>query len=247
MPKTATQAPNFEGEVIFTKKSTSTVEDPMDSNSGYDITFKEAGGAITVLTYGQGQFYSNGLNVIYLQPSFTTKSCLTNNPKDNQIIPILNGNINRVSVFGTQTKQDLSGSNSESSRYAFWHPKNFQQWINLFVNLGGIAVGIQLIEQGVMFIYKKLAQKFTPKPEREDTLKKVNQKLEDLRDQLQKIQDRLGSGEIPDQAGIEESIQEGRAALAAQTSFQEALVHEILFNQNNVLNEIERSKSFKFY
>lgn len=235
---TATQAPNFEGEVIFTKKSTSTIEDPMDPNSGYDITFKEAGGSITSLTYKQGQFYSNGPNVIYLQPSFTTKSRLTNNPKDNQIIPILNGNINGVSVFGTQTKQDLSGSNSESSWYAFWHPKNFQQWINLFVSLGGIAAGIQIIVQGVMSIYKKLAKKFTPKPEREDILKKVNQELEDLRDQLQKIQDRLGPGEIPDQAGIEESIQEGRAALAAQTSFQEALVQtEILSNQNNVLNE----------
>lgn len=31
----------------------------------------------------------------------------------------MNGNINGVSVFGTQTKQDLSGSNSELNWYAF--------------------------------------------------------------------------------------------------------------------------------
>lgn len=235
---TTAQAPTFVGELIFTKKSSSTITDPMDPNSGYDITFKEAGGPVTILTYGKGQFYSNGPSVVYLHPSFTTRSRLTNNPKDNQIIPILSGNINGVSVFGTQTKQDLSGSNSESSWYAFWHPRNFQQWINLFVSLSGIAAGIQIIVQGAVSIYKKLAQKFTPKPQREEILKKVNQELEDLRKQLQKIQDRLGPGKIPDQAEIEENIQESRTTLAAQTSFQEALVQtEILSNQNNVLSE----------
>lgn len=235
---TSAQPPKLVGKVVFTKKSSSEVIDPKDLNSGFEITYQDEEGKSSSLQYDQGRFYANSPSVVTLQPSFTTQSHFTNNPKDSKIIPILYGKVNGVSVLGTLTPQNVEGSVSESSWYAFWHPKSFQQWINLFVNLGGIAVGIQLLVQGVMAIYKKIEQKWGSHAVEESDLEKVRQELKALREQLQKTQDQVGETEIPDETEIGKSIKTGRVRLADQISFQEGLVQtDILTNQNNLLNE----------
>ncbi len=142
----------FEGTVVINTPD-STPANPDKALPDYSFTYTDAGNKQTKLYYTNGQFL-NDVNAhvpdICLQGIFQLKSELTKVDTDNIIIPVLIGTANTKSVLGYPDKlQQDSDGNFWTGIDAMFHPKTGQDYLNLFMTLTGVYMGLELILKGL--------------------------------------------------------------------------------------------------
>lgn len=194
------QGPNELGTVVFTKNaSTDQVMDPSDGNAGYSIYFVSSEGQQSKLYYDHGQFVSD-LNAdippICLQGTFAQKSMLSGD-KDNTLIPILVGSVNGQAVLGTNVQQVGKDGSDEGSWYAFWHPISFQGWVNLFLELIGVAFGIFCVFKVMAWAVIKLRQ-LTARVRRlagSDTAEPTPEQRADITNKISNVSEKIRTNE----------------------------------------------------
>lgn len=232
----ATAAPKSQGKLVLTRTNNS--PDPGDKTSGYTCEYQPDSGDSTRLTYQKGQFVSNPgseLNPIAIQPTFVLKSTLTNNTSDNVLIPMVVGTVNGVKVMGTTTEQT-----SESSWYAFWHPKTFRAWLNLILSLFGIAMAVEFVGKGLYSISKKIRGTKDPIEQLREEVKSLKEEMRaDSQARLNDVGDNSGAN-VPEGKNVQSAIDSARMENADS---QLNNLKDQLQTQNDRLKEIEKYKN----
>lgn len=216
------KAPDFVGSLHFTQEKLSSKL--IDPKKGYTILFKDDKDYTIPIKFEGGYFSAdNDSDVISLQPTFMTKSTLTSKSQDKEIIPTINGKVNGVSVIGITVKQDLEANpGTDKSWYAFWHPKNFQQWLSLFMSIIGIGFGVHIMIQLTSWIYKK-AKGFSSSIKK-PTSAEIESEGRLLKQGKQEIFNKLGGkGDILSET-FDTYVPEMREAIATQYRYQEILL-----------------------
>ena len=231
-----TTSPQSQGTLVLTRTNKS--PDPGDKTSGYTCKFQPDSGNSTQLTYQKGQFVSkpdSELSPIAIQPTFVLKSTLTNNTSDNVLIPMVAGTVNGVKVMGTTTEQ-----NSESSWYAFWHPKTFQATLSLMLSLFGIVMAVEFVGKGLYWLIKKIRGTKDPIDKLREDVKSLKEEMRaDSQNRLGNVSDKSGA-DVPKGENVSSSIDSARMENADN---QLNNLKEQLQNQNNRLEEIEKYKN----
>jgi hypothetical protein len=183
-------ATSFVGTLSLAKSGAVDITQP---NGGYTCTFTPATNpsdttSVDVntaqaksLTYTGGLFVddvSADIPMVAVKGIYQLKSQITRNPDDAQIIPLLTGSVNGVTIFGTDSPQK---SNDPSS--SFWktlfEPKGATQIFNSIMQIGGALMLIHFLGSTSYAIYKWAKSRGAAKePTTQELLDKQTEALE---------------------------------------------------------------------
>lgn len=171
------------GTLKMVKVSTG-VPDVNDHNGGYNIQYTDSKGKVTKMYYSNGQFVSDinsDLPALALSGTFTVKNMLTGISSDNQIIPVLIGTMNGISVMGFDEK------NSES----IWDQikEDIGVVVDNFMKIVQPIIMIFMLVQAISFFKSKLTRKKDPTEDEVNDAKKdsTEQSDEELDDTVSKM------------------------------------------------------------
>lgn len=119
--------------------------DPSDPNSGYTITLTTDSGS-SQLSFSSGQFVDNPNSdtpAICLQGGYALKSTFTQKSTDNVLWPVIVGTVNGKQVIGV--------SQEPADAFTSWlkslMPKSFDDLVNDFLKIMGLAMAIDFLKQ----------------------------------------------------------------------------------------------------
>lgn len=222
----------FEGTLTLEKPATIDITKP---SSAYDCTFTPAknpsdttsvdvdSSKAMSLTYSNGLFV-NDVNAdipqVALSGNFQIKSLFTQNENDNNIITVITGTVNNITVLGFDSPQKSDDPNSEYWNTLF-HPKTAAQIINSIMVLGGLAMMAIMAIQIVVGIVKWAWRLYKGKQPTE--IDKLSDKLDELTNKMQEQNDELFKKLTSDRVQAPQNEQD----LVEQTKAQ----YEDLMNQ----------------
>ena len=140
-------SPTSQGTVKITRSGTApNPADPTDPNSGLVTVLQVDGKPDVTLSFDSGQFVNNtssDIPDVCLQGTYALKSTFTQNSDDNVLWPVLVGSLYGKKVIGvSQAPEDAFVSWLKSLM-----PKSFNDLINGFLKIMGIAMAIDFLKQ----------------------------------------------------------------------------------------------------
>jgi hypothetical protein len=126
---------------------------------GFVFTFTDASNKTSQLSYVKGQFVDDpksDVPAIALKGLFQLKSQYTNVSTDNQVMAFLSGKVNGQQIIGYNEKLSQDSNGNWSGLYTLLHPKNAQDWLNLILQIGAVAMTLELFSKPL----KALRDKF---------------------------------------------------------------------------------------
>ena len=151
------QEPVLIGRLEFTKQDLSFPK--IDLTKGYTISFKDDNGTDIPVEFLRGLFREDSLS-LSLAPTFMPKSRLDGNIKEDEIIPLIYGQVNGISVVGVKEKIVPNEKPSQGTPYAFWSFDSFSKLVAASV-LGGLI--LLAIYATAKFLYAKIRAKMQPR------------------------------------------------------------------------------------
>ncbi len=186
-----TNPTKYQGQLSMTRSPSSTVPDVTRSDGGYKIVYTDASGKDIPLNYVKGQFLDNetvDIPHICVQGTFTLKSRLTGQASDNQIMSILTGSINGVTVLGIDTKQD--SSNQRSFWQMLFDPQGAQEIFNSIMQIGGFLMLLHFAFTSLKSLKDWVREKWTgKKPANLEEL--IKQRTKEFQDAIKQNHDEL--------------------------------------------------------
>ncbi|CAI8931649.1 MULTISPECIES: hypothetical protein [Pseudomonas] len=219
-------SPSQLGTLTMVQKSNLPVPaDPTDHSGGYILSFIDSHKQVTPLFYSNGQFVSSltdDVPALCFKGLFTVKSQISGNTDDTEVLPILHGSINGVTVLGLNFQ--LPANDDSNEWYALFHPKNFYQFLQSTAFIVGVLMATEWIGSKLVALGKYIKNKWNgevPKTQ-EQQLKELTDRLEaNQKEFFDKMAERFGPQDpvnVPEPAALGPSIEELRANQVAELS-----------------------------
>ncbi|CBS89323.1 protein of unknown function (plasmid) [Azospirillum lipoferum 4B] len=221
------------GSVAFVLNQASGLPSPTDPSSGYTITYTDTSGNTTPLYFSKGQLVSSTTQdnpPICLQMAYSPLSTFTGQSSDyNTIMPMTSGIVNGQQVVGVNEQQS-----DWQDFLNFLGTVLNNQYVQLFVQITGVAMGIKTVVDGVAWLKGKLASTQAANkgtPPTQEQVSEIKGQLPEVQQGIQtelqtKLNDVGSGGTVPAPSAMPE----------AQTNLQSQMV------QNNTEDQITEVK-----
>ena len=124
---------------------------------GFTLSFTPADNSGTkTLKYLNGQFVDSlETTTVALKGVYQLKSQFTNVSTDNVIMAFLSGSVNNSKVIGYNEKLSKDSNGNWSGFYTLLHPKDAAGWMTLILEVGAVAMTLELFSRPLKFLLDK--------------------------------------------------------------------------------------------
>lgn len=219
---------------------------------GFSFGFTPAdNSAKKTLLYVKGQFVDNlDTTTIALKGVYQLKSQLTAVSTDNVIMAFLSGSVNGAKVIGYNEKLTKDSHGNWQGFYTLLHPKDAAGWLALILEVGAVAMTLELFSRPLKFLLDKFndwrAKKKGADPSETDAEKmREEAKTKQTQDavEAQRTMDRMGTD-----IRIKVDININNSVTELQSQRNDRFTEDARSNLTDVTNrQVDSMKTFSKY